>query len=157
MPTSEELRKSLGIPEVARLKALGEGIRIGEVIGPRVLVKKVKPWTEADRLEKEGLLYVPEDAKEKNTPLESTGIVVAMGSTALRDPMNLKLDPGDPERNVDCFEYPIITEGTMVAFSKYAGSDISADHEDFRILELREILCTLVDTKGVVTPVKDER
>ena len=48
-----------------------------------------------------------------------------------------------------------LSEGDMVMFSRFAGTDFRVDEEDFRILEENEIMCTLEDTEGVVVPVKE--
>lgn len=147
--TSGDLKRTLAKPEIERLKDMGAQLRIDHVIGTRVLVKKVKPYTDIDRLEASGLLYAPDDAKRVNTPMETCGIVVSLGSTALNDPMNRDADGN-----------AIIVEGSMVSFSKFAGTDITADNEDFRIIELREILCTFAAKEGNlgdnIIPVKDE-
>lgn len=78
---------------------------------------------------------IPEHIKKEYTPLPSTGVIVRLGE------------------EVDTLLTPL-REGTMVMFSKYSGTDASVDTEhDFRILDITEILCTLVDTEEVVTPV----
>jgi len=123
----------LGKPEVDKLKALGLGIRVGRVCGRRLLVKPVTPFTEMDRLEKEGLLYAPEKAKDANTPKPTAGVIVLIGDKVEGD----------------------FHEGEGVMFTKFAGSDISVDNEPFRIVHEDEILCTLVDTQSVVVPVKE--
>lgn len=49
-----------------------------------------------------------------------------------------------------------LVEGDMVMFSKYAGSECYFNEEQFRILEVREVLCTLetVEEEGLaVAPV----
>lgn len=110
------------------------------MLGDRVLVKLVTPFTEMDRVEKEGILFVPETAREENTPLPTTGIVVGVGQ---RD---------DPDRPI-----PLV-EGDMIMFSKYAGTDVYFNEEAFRIMETREILCTLEATEPadvIVLPVND--
>ena len=108
-------------PQIPRLKQLTSGHSVGQVLGNRVLVKTVEPYTEMDRLEKEGLLYAPDTAREANTPLPTTGIVVAVSA-----------------------EVHALFEGDMVMFSKYAGTDCYFNEEAFRILDVREVLCTLV-------------
>lgn len=112
-------------PQIARLKQLTNGLRVGKVIGARVLVKVVEPYTEMDRVEKEGVLFIPETARDANTPLPTTGVVVAVG---------------------DVFD---IAEGDMIMFSKFAGSDCYFNEECFRILDEREVLCTLVEAADV--------
>lgn len=131
---TREIRAALGRPEIDKLKALGKGIKVGRVLGDRVLVKTVVPYTKADDLEKQGLLYVPESVKQENTPRPNCGVVVARG----------------PEAH-------LVSEGEMVLFSKFSGTDLIIDEEaGFRILETKEILCTLEDTQGVVTPISGE-
>lgn len=119
-----------GKPQMSRLKALGTGIKVGKVLGPRVLVKTVLPFTDADRVEKEGLIKVPDWVKKENTPLPTTGIVVAVGP----DVQGLQ-------------------EGDMILFGKFAGVDFVIEEQDMRIIHMNEVLCTLVDTEEVVTEV----
>lgn len=130
-------KKLLTKPQVERLKALGSGLKVGRVLGDRVLVKTVKPWTDLDRVEQEGILVVPKDLKESYTPKESTGIVVATGFA----PMGLDV-------------------GTMVMFSMHAGSEFSVGGEEgFRILDAKDILCTLEQADvdpAIVVPVKED-
>lgn len=99
------------------------GIRVSRVLGDRVLVKPVTPFTEMDRLEKEGLLVAPEKAKDQNTPMPTTGVVTLIG--------------------VDCNG---LQEGDMVMFSRYAGMDIVVDQGDFKLLRYNEIACVLEAT-----------
>lgn len=99
-----------------------------------------------DRLEKSGLLVVPETAREENTPLPTTGIVVGVGFGM----------------QTNARGEPIVREGDMIMFSKYAGSDVYFNEEAFRIMETREILCTLELREGeesvaAIVPVNDER
>lgn len=138
-------------PQLSRLKALGEGIKVGRVLGSRVLVKTVKPFTDADRVEKEGLLYVPKAVKDENTPLPTTGVVIAVGdSVRCRNCWQYKSDHF--ERSNDKYE-PLVAEGDMIMFSKFAGMDFMVANEDFRIVSTDEILCTLVDVEEVVAEV----
>lgn len=129
--TSSSLRQALGKAEIEKLKAIGTGIKVGRVLGDRVLVKTIEPYTEMDDVEKRGLLIVPEKIKEANTPIPSTGIIVMTGEV--------------------CNE---LFEGEMVMFSKYAGTDFTIEREGFRILETKEVMAVLVDTENVVVPVK---
>lgn len=120
---SKELRAVLTKPQIARLKQMTDGLEVGQVMGARILVKLVVPYTEMDRLEKEGLLVMPETGKEANTPLPTTGVVVAVGPKC-----------------------ETIGEGAMVMFSKFAGSDCFFNNEQFRVMEEKEVLCTLKET-----------
>src|SRR5262245_33594814 len=97
----------------ARLKELGSGIKVGRVLGTRVLVKPVTPFTEMDRLEKEGLLYAPKHVKEELTPRPTTGVVVAVGQRVT-----------------------LVSEGDMVMFSKFAGMDFLIEEEQLRIVHV---------------------
>lgn len=122
MPTAEEVRQAIARPQLTRLKQLGKGLRIKMVLGKRVLVRTVQPYTQMDDVEKKGLIHIPESVKEKNTPLPSTGIVVQVGE-----------DADDRERfNLD---------GAMVMFSKHAGTDVVVEEEDYRVLDIAEIMC----------------
>jgi len=119
-------------PNLLRLKQIGAGIKVGKVLGSRVLVKTVVPRTDLDRVEEEGLLFVPKHVKTENTPLPTTGIVIQVG-------------PG----------VSVVTEGDMVMFPKFAGCDFKIENEDFRVVEEAEVMCTLVDTLGNVIEVSD--
>jgi len=130
-----DLKQAMGKPQMLRLKQVGLGIKVGKVMGARVLVKTVKPWTEADEVEKKGLLYVPESVKKENTPLPTTGIIIMTG----------------PDVPVD-----FLQAGDMVMFPKFAGSDFQIENEDLRIIESKEILCTLVDTEESLMEVRGE-
>lgn len=132
--SSYEVRAALGKAEIEKLKALGTGIKVGRVLGDRVLVKVVEPFTKMDEVEKKGLLFIPESAKDRNTPIPSTGIVVMVGE--------------------DC---EVLHEGEMVLFSKYAGTDFTIEQEGFRVMDSREVMAVLVDTEGVVAPIMTSR
>jgi co-chaperonin GroES (HSP10) len=152
--TGEDLRKQISKPQVMRLQQIFEGLRVGDVLGDRVLVKAIKPLTKGDKLEaaaqagKPGGIYLPEDAKERNTPLPTTGFVLKIGDKVDRE---------------------VIREGSMVMFGKYSGVDVMTsefrDDEDkekysWRIMDTHEILCTLEaiedSMESVVAPVIDE-
>lgn len=57
--------------------------------------------------------------------MPSTGIVVQLGQEV------------SEEFRLRC------PEGTAVMFSRYAGTDAMIDEEEFRIMDSREIMCTL--------------
>ena len=146
---AQEAKDIIGKPQSARLKALAEGIRVNRVNGTRLLVKTVAPHTDLDRVEKEGKLFIPDSIKQANTPIPSTGIVVLLGEAFYTnaDAQKLNLDRGGN---------PIVEEGSMVLFSKFAGSDQRIQNEDFRIMDITEVLCTLtpVDDRAIAL-VKD--
>lgn len=131
---SKEVRQQLSKAQVMRLKALGKGIKVGQVLGPRLLVRTVSPFTKMDEVEKKGILFIPETVRDQNTPLPTTGVIVAVGELERRD-------------------RDIFAEGVMVMFPKFSGMDFTVEEEDFRILETREVLCTLEGVDEVV-PVK---
>lgn len=137
MPTtSKDVRDAMSKPQITRLKQLGKGMKVGIVWGNRVLVKTVIPFTKADELEKSGLLYMPEDVKNANTPLPSTGFIIEIGREVEDDVAQL-------------------LEGRAILFSKFAGADFVIDEEDFKILDIAEILCTIdFDEDSPVVPVK---
>lgn len=136
---AQEQKKLLTRPQIERLKALGSGLKVGRVLGERVLVKTVKPWTDMDRVEKEGHLVIPESVRQANEPKESTGVVVAVG---------------------DLMSEELLDVGTMVMFSVHAGWEFTIGGESgFRILDLKDVLCTLEQTEEeptVVAPVKGD-
>lgn len=127
---SKDLKTTLSRAQVTKLKALGAGIKVGKVMGRRVLVKLVIPHTAMDEVEKKGVLFIPETVKEANTPLPSTGVVVQIGQ-------ELKNDDYTPKDSM-------VQEGDMVMFSRFAGTDFIVEQEDYRMLEEQEIMCTLV-------------
>lgn len=116
-------KKILTKPQIERLKQLTNNLQVGKVLGARVLVKLVEPYTEMDRLEKEGLLVIPETNREANTPMPTTGVVVGVGQQVTE-----------------------LGEGDMIMFSRFAGTDCYFNEEAFRIMDAREVLCTLVET-----------
>lgn len=126
-----ELRKTaVAKPQVAKLKMLGEGLKVGVVLGRRVLVKPVIPFTDADRVEKEGRLIIPEQVKKDNTPLPSTGVIVQLGTQVKEEELQ---------------------EGTGVCFSKFGGTQFVFDKEDYLILNVDEIMCTfMLEQEGVI-------
>lgn len=143
MPTTKEIQDALGKPELARLKEVKFGLRVSKVLGARVLVKLVQPETELDRLEKQGVLYIPETHKERNTPLPSTGIVVAVGDGCLRDSERGSYIPSTSD------DPTILQPGDMIMFSKYSGNDLLLNQEEeYRIIPEAEILCVLEEVKG---------
>lgn len=48
-----------------------------------------------------------------------------------------------------------LREGDMIMFSRFAGTDFRVDEQNFRILEENEVMCTLIDTEQVVTPISE--
>lgn len=121
-------------PQIARLKQLTDNLDVGLVLGDRVLVKLVESYTEMDRVEKEGILVLPETVKEANQPLPTVGVVVGVGTG-----VNLNMCP--------------VGAGDMIMFSKFAGSDCYFNEEAFRIMDTREILCTLQERSAAVPSV----
>lgn len=81
--------------------------------------------------------------KDANQPLPSTGVIVKLGEGFT--------DAPDP------FESCQLSEGDMLMFSRFAGTDFRVDEQNFRILEENEVMCTLVDVDQVVTPITEER
>lgn len=86
------------------------------------------------------MIHIPKTARDANQPLPSTGIVVKLGDS-------FRYLERDPEALNE------LNEGDMVLFSRFAGTDFRVDEEQFRILEENEIMCTLIDTLNVVTPI----
>lgn len=110
---------------------------MAKVFGQRILIRLIKPKTILDRVEKSGLA-LPEGAKEAHTPLPATGIVVMIGDGFIRGEQH------DPMTNtfVTWEECPVEV-GDMIMFAKYAGTDFSVDENDFRVLEIREVIAKL--------------
>lgn len=139
MPTSAEVRSAMGKPELAKLKALGEHCKIERVLGNRVLIATVTPFTDMDRVQKEGTLYIPDTIKKENTPLPSTGFIVQVGDG---------VSPEDREK---------LVEGTAVMFSKFAGSDWIVETEAYKILDIQEIMAIITFAEPVVPVTEDKR
>ncbi len=159
---NKDLAAAIGKPQIARLKQIGSGIKVGQVLGARVLVKTVTARTEMDRVEEQGLIHLPKWVKKENTPLPTTGIVIAVGPGVL---CRLCGQPYYEHSHADvgivnargCSLYqPPIAEGDMVMYPKFSGSDFTIEEEDLRILEAADILCTLVDTEGAIAEVAGE-
>lgn len=129
---TKELAAAIGKPSLLKLKEVGKGVKVGRVLGDRILVRTIQPYTDLDRYEEtphplyagKPLLVAPPRDKEANTPRPSTGIIVQLGE------------------EVHSFSYKDL--GTAVMFSRFAGSDINVEEEEFRVLETRDIMCTLV-------------
>lgn len=136
--TPKEAAGLISNPQLHRLKDLGMGFKMGKVLGRRVLVQPVTPFTEMDRVEKEGLLYMPEKAKEQNTPAPTTGIVLQLGEELL------------DEYKVDYDDVPAwpIKPGDGVLFGKYSGIEATVGNVTYRILNADDILCTIVDAEN---------
>ena len=154
MPSSHDLKETLSRAQVTKLKALGTGIKVDKVMGERLLIKLVHSFTDMDRVEKEGLLHIPKTAKDANQPLPSTGIVVQLGEE-LQEAYIVKYGINRPISDPDNTPWPI-EPGSMVMFSRFSGTDFRVDEEQFRILDINEVMCTLTDTQGVVAPVAEE-
>lgn len=133
MGIAKEATAALERPAIQRLQALGTGLEVGEVLGDRILVQTIEPETIGTRVERTGTLYLPEDAKERNKPKPCTGIIIKLGTDVAAGPL---------------------AEGVAVMFSKYAGTDfVISEREGLKILEVREVMCTLVLTDTVIAPV----
>ena len=90
-------------------------------LGDRVVVK---PLSEEDSKTPSGI-YIPDTAKEK--PQE--GEVVAVG-------------PGEPNDNGEKIK-PDVEKGDKVVYSKYGGTEIKVDGEEYLILSSRDILAVV--------------
>lgn len=158
-------RNLLTKPQIERLKALGSGLQVEHVMGDRVLIKPVVPKTELDRLEQEGILFGPEDAKELNTPLPSVGVVMQRGTKVSRG--NLwqravrawlsflrRLEPDREFNHRWPADWDRLEPGVGVMFSPHSGSDWAVENEEFKILETREVMCTLSGLRDVVVPMR---
>lgn len=130
-------------PSVLKFKALSDGLAVKSVMGKRILVIPIESYTDMDRVEKSGKLFIPESVREKNQPPPSSGVVVQIGTGC------------DCDENKDENGELIVREGSMVLFSKYAGAEFIIDQKSYKVLDLVEVLCTLEDTKGAVALIKE--
>lgn len=131
---SREQIAAISKPQLARLKDLGMGLKIGTVWGTRVLIQPIDPYTEIDRIKKEGLLVFTKLSEESNKPKPSTGVIVQLGEATIQD-WTARLGPET--------EWPL-REGYMVMFGKYAGAEFIIDQVEYRILDISEIMCTVM-------------
>lgn len=138
-------------PELEKLQVVFKGMRIGQVLGNRVLVEPADATTKMDELEEKarrgeaGGLYMPERDKERNTPRASQGIVLAVGNgVSAKDEALLKDEYGN---------YKAVT------FGQYSGGEWIFEERVLRILELREVVAILEPIESVDDGVleQDER
>jgi len=132
---TDELRKLIPLPHLARFKQLWEGIEVDQVLGDRVLVQEVEPFTDMDK----STIVIPDEVRKRNTPDACTGIVHQVGDQYTRE----------------------MGPGAMVLFDQFAGSKFTIGKVKFRVLDTSEIVCTLRAVEGktmgqLVGPVKDE-
>jgi chaperonin GroES len=85
-------------------------------LGDRVLIEVVE-----EELQKQGLLYIPDTAKEK----PQQGKIVAVGKGRYEDGKLVPLD---------------VKEGDVVLYGKYAGSEIKHSGKDYLIVRESDIL-----------------
>lgn len=126
-----EIQNSLN--KLKTLKFVGDGLRVKRIFGPRILVKLVEAHTEMDEAEKRGIV-IPQSVKEKNTPMASGGFIVAVGEPVYPtdvDPRKLGL-----------------TEGQIVMFSPYAGSNYQIEKDNYKIIDVREVMAELETADG---------
>lgn len=150
----KQMMEALGKPQLSRLKALGVGIEVGRVLGNRVLVKTVIPFTDLDRVEKEGKLVMPEWVKKENTPLPTTGMVVKVGWVNCVCGKPAEAHAGSIGGPWHTF-VPAVNEGDMIMFGKFAGLDFMIEANNYRIVNVDDILAVLVDTQQVVAEVAE--
>jgi len=152
-----QLKDAIGKPQLLRLKQLGSGIKVGKVLGARVLIMTVDPRTDLDRVEEEGIIMIPKWVKKENTPMPTTGVILEVGPEL---PCQLCGQPSFEHSNDEwarCKTYsPTLSPGDMVMFPKFSGSDFQVEEQNLRIVESKEILCTLVDTQEVLAEVSGE-
>lgn len=115
------------------------------VLGERVLIEPVTPFTDMDRVEKEGLLIIHQKAREDNAPPPTSGIVLQLG-VELIEKWHHFVDKG---------EWPL-QEGDMVVFSKFAGMQLQLEGRTLLILNYQEVVAVLEATNpGAVEVVGD--
>ena len=85
-------------------------------LGDRVLIEVVE-----EELQKQGLLYIPDTAKEK----PQQGKIVAVGKGRYEDGKLVPLD---------------VKEGDVVLYGKYAGTEIKHSGKDYLIVRESDIL-----------------
>lgn len=120
---TSETSALIGRPLLARLKYMGEGLKVKEVSPGRLMVRPVTPETDLDRLERARILTFPSHLKAQYTPPASTGIVVQVGADIKH------WQPGD-----------------MVMFGALTGSRYHVDKVEIIILDESEVMCSLEPT-----------
>lgn len=128
--THEEIRSQLPRPELAKFSQVSSGLEVHRVLGNRVLVDPVTPMTDLDRLERGGLLAIPQAVKKEHTPRPSTGIVLAVGPEVAQE------------------GHSALRVGEMVMFSKWGGMSFQIEDKPYLVLEAAEIVCTLQAVEG---------
>lgn len=89
-------------------------------LGDRVLIEVME-----DELQKQGVLYIPDTAKEK----PQQGRIVAVGKGRFEDGKLIPLD---------------VKEGDLVLYGKYAGTEIKHNGKDYLIVRESDILAVFV-------------
>ena len=136
---SKDIQKALKKPEIIRLQQIGSGIKVGEVLGDRILVEEIEPETIGTKLEKAGTLYIPDSYKEQNKPKPCTGVILKVG------------------RGVPDYDRKVLQEGVAVLFSKYAGTSYTLDErEGLRVLDVNEVMCTL-EVESIIAPIAKQK
>lgn len=130
MPTNEEVLRNTRI-KLHTLKELGGGLRVGRVLGDRVLIRTVTPLTELDEYKKKGII-IPQSVEKEYIPLSTTGIIVAVGDDVTK-----------------------LKAGEMVMFARLSGMDFTISEQTLRIIQVKEILAVLVDTDESVVEVQE--
>ena len=121
--TQQQLQAALETPQALRLQDLaGDGLAIGHVFGKRIIVSPIEPRTKLDDLERAGVLYAPQETKEKYTPTPSTGIVLRVGAS---------VSPG-------------IYEHDAVIFNRHAASHHVINGNKIAVISEEDVYCTLV-------------
>lgn len=142
---SNEQRQALGKPYMQKLKDLGMGLSMDRVLGDRILIMPITPFTEMDKVEKAGLLFIPDSAKETNTPPPTVGEVVMVG-------------PDVPFIDLDNNTDQVVKVGEAVMFSRFAGMDIMLDNVAMKLVHVNEIACVLkVKNPDAIELVEDAR
>lgn len=157
--TSEDVKRSIGKPELLKLQQISQGLKVGRVFGERVLVEPIEPYTKMEEVKRGGLLHIPEEVEKQNKPMPSTGIVIQLGDGMVAGKLRLLKNGMIPkagqvyssddigEETAPTYKYDL-RPGDMVMFDKYHGNDIVIDGRKLKMLDFRDISCTLVATDG---------
>jgi len=119
------------------LKLVGDGLKVGRVFGKRLLVKLVKPHTIMDKAKASGL-SIPESAEKEHEAMPTCGIVIAHGEELLE---TVPVVNGATSTVQPVDSAPKLYD--MIMFSRWSGTDVQIENENFRIIHLNEIICTL--------------
>lgn len=141
----EERRRIIPNEFVIRFKQVFSGLEVHAILGDRVLVDEIEPYTEIDAAAQRSGIVAPQQYYDANgqqrkveKPKACCGIIIKVGEGVTS---------------------AYLQEGAAVCFGAYNGTEYSIGGAKFRILDTAEILGVLRAVEGsaltdVIAPVK---